>query len=212
MAQVSANTTLATLLHQADSLSTSFNSHHASSLNAVQSVASACNQLANLLALPSMPATRSRPGGGIKERGTSYACRSNNTRGALTDGLCRPGMAKVQETIEDGLRGVRDDLGRMERAVESLNALLFQADVFLAEPGTALQHGLNPREALQHVSNLFSSYQAELIRLREVLADFTTEEIAPDAFVDEWRVMKEVDKGSQDECGALPPDPDGERC
>lgn len=110
-------------------------------------------------------------------------------------------MAKVQETIEDGLSGVRDDLGRMERDVESLNSLLFQADVFLAEPGTALQHGLNPREALTHVSNLFSSYQAELIRLREVLADFTTETIGPEAFSDEWRVMKEVDKGSQEECG-----------
>ncbi|KAL8278012.1 hypothetical protein RQP46_009644 [Phenoliferia psychrophenolica] len=181
MAQVSSNTTLATLLHHADSLSTAFNSHHASSLNSVQSVVSSYNQLANLLSLPSTPATRSRPGGGIKERG----------------------MAKVQETIEEGLSGVRDDLGKMERDVESLNSLLFQADVFLAEPGTALQHGLNPREALTHVSNLFSSYQAELIRLREVLADFTTETIGPDAFADEWRVMKEVDKGSQDELSEL---------
>ena len=108
-------------------------------------------------------------------------------------------MAKVQETIEEALSSVRDDLGKMENDVERLNSLLFQADVFLAEPGTALQHGLNPREALTHVSNLFSSYQAELIRLREVLADFTTETIGPDAFMDEWRVMKEVDKGSQDE-------------
>lgn len=108
-------------------------------------------------------------------------------------------MAKVQETIEEGLRAVRDDLAKMEASVDALNTLLFRADVFLAEPGTALQHGLNPREALTHVSNLFASYQAELIRLREIMADFTSEVIGPEEFVDEWKVMKEVDKGSQDE-------------
>lgn len=31
------------------------------------------------------------------------------------------GMAKVQESIEGGLVGVRDDLGKMEGVVESLN-------------------------------------------------------------------------------------------
>lgn len=70
MAEISANTTLAQLLHQADSLSTAFNSQHSSSFNAVQSVASSYSQLSNLLSLPSQPSTRSRPGEGIKERGT----------------------------------------------------------------------------------------------------------------------------------------------
>lgn len=54
----------------------------------------------------------------------------------------------------------------MEGDVEQLNSLLFEADLYLATPGTALQHGLNPREALTHVSGLFAQYQAELIRLR----------------------------------------------
>ncbi|KAM0754136.1 leucine-rich repeat extensin-like protein 5 [Meredithblackwellia eburnea MCA 4105] len=181
MEPVSSNTTLATLLHQSDLLSREFNTKHASSLVAVQSVVSSFNQLSNLLAMPATPVTRSRPEGGIRERG----------------------MAKVQESIEQALSNVRDDLAKMEQAVSNLNSLLFHADVYLAEPGTALQHGLNPTEALNHVSNLFSSYQAELIRLREVLADFTTETIGPEEFLEEWKVMKEVDKGSQDELSEL---------
>lgn len=38
---------------------------------------------------------------------------------------------------------------------------------------------------------------------REVLADFTSEEIPPDQFVDEWKVMKEVDKAQADELSEL---------
>lgn len=72
------NTSLAQLLHTADKLSTLFNSHHASSFSYVLSISSSYNQLQNLLNLPSLPSTRSRPEGGIRERG----------------------MVKVQETIE----------------------------------------------------------------------------------------------------------------
>lgn len=83
------------------------------------------------------------------------------------------------------------------------NTLTFDADLFLATPSLALQHGLNPHEALKHVSSLFSSYQAELIRLREVLADFTTETIEVEEFEREWRVMKEVDRGVEKDLGEL---------
>ena len=31
------------------------------------------------------------------------------------------GMVKVQDSIEEGLMGVREDLGKMERDVEQLN-------------------------------------------------------------------------------------------
>lgn len=75
------------------------------------------------------------------------------------------GMAKVQEAIESALGGVRDDLGRMERDVEQIGGLLYDADVYLQEGGV-LGFSLNPREALTHISGMFSSYQAELIRLR----------------------------------------------
>ncbi|BGP22907.1 leucine-rich repeat extensin-like protein 5 [Rhodotorula toruloides] len=179
--EVSQNTSLATLLHRADELARQFNRHHASSLNSVSSLPSLANQLQNLMSMPSIPVTRSRPEGGMRERG----------------------MAKVQQTVEEFLQGVRDDLGKMERDVEQLNALLFEADLFLATPSLALQHGLNPKEALQHVSGLFAQYQAELIRLREVLADFTSEQIGVDEFVDEWKTMKEVDKGQEAELSDL---------
>ncbi|GAA5929281.1 hypothetical protein JCM3775_002298 [Rhodotorula graminis] len=180
-AQPSQNQTLSALLNRADALSRAFNGHHASSFQSVQVIASAFSQLQNLLALPATPVTRSRPEGGIRERG----------------------MVKVQETIEETLGAVRDDLGRMERDVEQLNSLLFDADLFLAQPQSALQHGLNPREALVHVSGLFAQYQAEMIRLREVLADFTTEEIGVEQLVDEWKTMKEVDKGQEAELSDL---------
>lgn len=83
------------------------------------------------------------------------------------------------------------------------NTLLFSADLFLATPGTALSHGLNPHEALKHVSSLHASYQDELLRLREVLAEFTMEEVGVDEFVAEWRVMKAVDEGKEVELGEL---------
>lgn len=95
----SSNTSLAQLLHAADTLSTAFNQHHASSLSSVLSVSSSYNQLQNLISLPSTPSTRARPTGGMKERG----------------------MVKVQDSIEEGLMGVREDLGKMERDVEQLN-------------------------------------------------------------------------------------------
>ncbi|KAK4058944.1 hypothetical protein OIO90_000390 [Microbotryomycetes sp. JL221] len=175
------NTTLAQLLHRADSLATAFNHHHANSFSNVQAIQSLFNQLQNLLSLPSTPVTRSRPEGGIKERG----------------------MAKVQDAIEEALMGVRKDLSRMEQDVEQLNSLLFEADLFLSTPSTALQHGLNPRQALTHVSGLYSQYQSELIRLRELLADFTTETVGINEFVEDWRVMKEVDKGQEAELSDL---------
>lgn len=38
---------------------------------------------------------------------------------------------------------------------------------------------------------------------REVMADFTTEQIQVEEFVEEWRVMKEVDKGQEAELSDL---------
>ena len=87
--------------------------------------------------------------------------------------------------------------------IEQLSNLLYRADLFLSTPNTALQNGLNPHQALSHVSQLFSSYQSELIRLRETLADFTCEEIGVQEFVEEWRVMKEVDRVKEEELGEL---------
>lgn len=149
----SASAPLAQLLHRADELVRAFNSHHASSFNSVQTISSACSQLQNLLSLPQTPVTRSRPEGGIRERG----------------------MAKVQETIEESLQAIREGLAKMEQDVELIKQLLFEADLFLSTPSLALQHGLNPKEALQHVSSLYHDYSSEMIRLRSVVTCWGSE-------------------------------------
>lgn len=77
-------------------------------------------------------------------------------------------LAKLQNTIEEALAGIRGELANMENVVEQLKDLLFQADVFLADPSNALQYAGNPTEALNHVSSLYDSYQAELLEKREV--------------------------------------------
>lgn len=89
-------TSLAQLLHASDTFTNQFNSLHASSFSYVQSISSAYTQLVNLSHIPDARITRG--GGGIKERG----------------------MIKVREVIEEGLRGVRDDLGKMEAVVDSM--------------------------------------------------------------------------------------------
>lgn len=161
------NASLTQLLQQADHLARLFTAQHSASLSAVQSLQSATNQHSNLSNLPSSTQLRSQ------------------------------GLLKVQQVIEDALDQIRQELQKMETTVEQLGSLLYRADIFLANPESVLANGLNPHQALTHVSQLFSSYQAELIRLREVLSDFTCEEIGVGEFYDEWRVMKEVDQGKE---------------
>jgi hypothetical protein len=43
----------------------------------------------------------------------------------------------------------------------------------------------------------------EILDYREVLADFTSEQISPEEFVSEWQTMKEVDKGQEAELSDL---------
>lgn len=89
-----------------------------------------------------------------------------DSRGASTD------RHRLQQTIEDSLGGVRDELGNMERALEELRALLYQADLALADPAAGqLPPGsgsADPRTALRHVSDQFEAFQAELLEKREV--------------------------------------------
>lgn len=96
------NASLAQLLHSADALSTTFNSLHSSSFSYVQSIASAFHQLTNL-------------GNVVDER---MVTRSRDGEGGSA--LREMGMMKVQEVIEEGLRGVREELAKMEACVEQL--------------------------------------------------------------------------------------------
>ena len=97
-AEQTQNTSLATLLHQADQYSRQFNISHSSSLNYVLSLSSSAAQLANLQALPNTRSGTTGIGGGMKERG----------------------MIKIQETMEEALMGVRNELSNMESVVGTL--------------------------------------------------------------------------------------------
>lgn len=77
-------------------------------------------------------------------------------------------MVKLNNTIEEALAGIRRELLNMEQVVEQLKELLFQVEVFLADPSNSLRFAGTPAEALQHVSTLFDSYQSELLEKREV--------------------------------------------
>lgn len=60
-----------------------------------------------------------------------------------------------EEHVEQHLSAVRDDLDRMETSVGEMMSMLYEVDVFLAQPETVLRAGFNPKEALSHVSELF---------------------------------------------------------
>lgn len=135
-------------------------------------------------------------------------------------------LVKLESTIEEALAGIRTELSNMEQVVEQLKELLFQADVFLSDPANALQYAGNPTEALNHVSMLYDSYQAELLEKREVrfcfllnlqlgqssswkrpstkiMADYTAEEISAEQFAQAWKVMQEVQSAQDMEMDAL---------
>ena len=80
----------------------------------------------------------------------------------------------------------------MEKCVEGLGSLLFEVDVYLSQPTTVLQYGLNPTQALTHLSNLHGAYQAELLAKRETFADYSAEDISLDQLVEAWKVCKEI--------------------
>lgn len=77
-------------------------------------------------------------------------------------------LVKLTNTVEEALAGIRQELLHMEQTVEQLKELLFQVEVFLADPSNSLRYAGTPAEALQHVSTLFDSYQSELLEKREV--------------------------------------------
>ncbi|SPO37857.1 uncharacterized protein PSFLO_03334 [Pseudozyma flocculosa] len=70
--------------------------------------------------------------------------------------------------------------------------MLYRVDLFLSEPTRPGISGYDPKEACRHVSELFHMYQAELLSKRELLAEFTCEDITADEFVQQGK-KQEVD-------------------
>ncbi|WFC95496.1 hypothetical protein MBRA1_002144 [Malassezia brasiliensis] len=101
------------------------------------------------------------------------------------------------------LQVLRDGLTAMEGHTEQMVNMLYEVDVYLAPSATQSAAGFNPQEALSHVSDLFHSYQAELLAKREALADYTCEDITPQQFAAQWRTLDEVQAGRKQEMDDL---------
>ncbi|PWN87147.1 hypothetical protein FA10DRAFT_269752 [Acaromyces ingoldii] len=97
--------------------------------------------------------------------------------------------------LETCLSALRDGLDRMEACVSQMMQLLYHVDVFLAQPKVQGVSGMDPQEALGHVSELFHTYQSELFTRREALGDLTCLEIGPQDFAQKWSSMAEVQRG-----------------
>lgn len=107
-------------------------------------------------------------------------------------------LARLQRTEEEASQGVRDCLDAMDSCVASLGSLLFEVDVFLSQPSTVLQYGLNPTQALAHLSNLHGAYQAELLVKRNDWADYSAEDFGVDELIAKWKECREI-KGLQED-------------
>ncbi|KAL4402794.1 hypothetical protein ACI68E_000568 [Malassezia pachydermatis] len=92
---------------------------------------------------------------------------------------------------------LRHGLDGMEEQTQAMMNMLYEVDVYMAPSTVQNAAGFNPQEALAHVSDLFHSYQSELLAKRESLADFTCEDISLEEFAQQWRTLDAVQQGRQ---------------
>ncbi|EST08504.1 hypothetical protein PSEUBRA_001928 [Kalmanozyma brasiliensis GHG001] len=98
-------------------------------------------------------------------------------------------------TMDDTLMSLRSTLASCEEVVGQMLACIYEDIPHLLDQldregagqgGPGVVGNWNPRLALDGISQLFYSYQDLLTEKRELLADFTCEEIGPKEFVDGW--------------------------
>ncbi|EFP75832.1 hypothetical protein PGT21_010133 [Puccinia graminis f. sp. tritici] len=107
-------------------------------------------------------------------------------------------LATLTKTIDDASSGIRNSLELMESTVDALSELLYKVDVYLAEPASIGSIGFDPINALKHLGNLFSAYQAELLAKRELFFSFNCEEISIDDFVGQWQICHQIKSLTQE--------------
>ncbi|KAA1102895.1 hypothetical protein PGTUg99_037024 [Puccinia graminis f. sp. tritici] len=107
-------------------------------------------------------------------------------------------LATLTRTIDDASSGIRNSLELMESTVDALSELLYKVDVYLAEPASIGSIGFDPINALKHLGNLFSAYQAELLAKRELFFSFNCEEISIDDFVGQWQICHQIKSLTQE--------------
>ncbi|SPO26225.1 uncharacterized protein UTRI_02501 [Ustilago trichophora] len=92
--------------------------------------------------------------------------------------------------MDETLMSLRTTLEKCEAIVTSmLNCIYEDIPHLLDQLDSGTETGVgnwNPKQALDGISQLFYSYQELLLEKRELLADFTCEEISPTQFVQGW--------------------------
>lgn len=99
--------------------------------------------------------------------------------------------------VEACMDVLRQGLASMEQSTSKMMNMLYEVDVYMTPSSVQNAAGFNPQEALTHVSDLFHSYQAELLAKRETLADYTCEDISLPEFTTQWRTLEAVQQGQQ---------------
>ncbi|MBW0540664.1 hypothetical protein O181_080379 [Austropuccinia psidii MF-1] len=107
-------------------------------------------------------------------------------------------LATLEKTSEEAMAQIRNSLENMETTVEQLSELLYKVDIYLSEPKHDGSIGFNPLNALNHLSNLFSVYQAELLEKRELFSSFNCEEIDVNSFLQRWKICNQINALTQD--------------
>ncbi|KAH9454405.1 hypothetical protein MJO28_007392 [Puccinia striiformis f. sp. tritici] len=166
------------LLNQGDQLTQRFQKQFNDSITHVQTLNSSLQQHDNLSNL----AARS---GGM-EINTQYPSVRQRTLATLT------------KTINEASGGIRSSLELMEATVDSLSELLYKVDIYLAEPASIGSIGFDPINALNHLGNLFTAYQAELLAKRELFFSFNCEEITIEEFVRQWQICNQIKSLTQE--------------
>ncbi|SJX62215.1 uncharacterized protein SRS1_13062 [Sporisorium reilianum f. sp. reilianum] len=105
----------------------------------------------------------------------------------MANGVVAPGGP---QTMDDTLSVLRSTLERCEAVVGEMLGCIY-ADIPLLldqlDAGEGKEVGSwNARQALDGISQLFYSYQDLLTDKRELLADFTCEEVSPSQFIQRW--------------------------
>jgi len=166
------------LLNQGDQLTQRFQKQFNDSITHVQALHSATQQHENLSKLVT------RAGGSEIE--SQYPTVRQRTLDTLA------------QTMEESARGIRSSLEQMETTVDALSELLYQIDIYLAEPSSLPSHGFNPNNALKHLGNLFDAYQAELLAKRELFFAFNSDELPLDQFVRQWQICNHIKSLTQE--------------
>lgn len=104
----------------------------------------------------------------------------------------------LTKTMEESSAGIRNSLESMEATVDGLSELLYRVDIYLSEPESTGSIGFDPGNALKHLGNLFSAYQAELLSKRELFFSFNCEETSLEDFVQQWKICDQIKSLTQE--------------